>query len=513
MMPMRCLGLRVFALTLLLFSPAAIGAGDISQREALHLLNRLGFGPSSQDLRHLEAVGGTRYIEEQLEPAAIAEPVELTRRLAALETLELTPTQLFQSYGPPLPVDGVKPSPEEIKARRERARIIILQAMQARILRATMSRRQLQEVMVDFWFNHFNVFAEKGLDHLWIGAYEDQAIRPNALGKFRDLLVATAHHPAMLFYLDNIRNSAPGSRSAAGKELGINENYAREVMELHTLGVDGGYSQGDVETLARILTGWTLDRPHLRAGVGDAFGFDASRHDFGPKVFLGHAIAASGEAEGNEALDLLAASPATAHHIGFELAQYFVADSPPPALVDRLARVFIATGGEIRAVLRALFTSGEFRDSIGVKYKTPYQFVLSAVRAAGIEVQNPRPMLAAMARLGMPLYRCPTPDGYANTTAAWLSADATTLRVNFATALARGNLPVASPPAAPDAVAAQPVSDPAPNASRTGEPVDPVRLEELLGPALSARTRAALAEAPAGMRAALVLGSPDFMRR
>jgi len=490
---------------------SARAAETASDRHALHILNRLAFGPTLADLQHVKAVGTDRYIEEQLNPQAIAEPPELTERLAALDTLRLDPAQQFQTYGPPPPVDGFKPSADEIKARRERSRVIVQQAAEARILRATMSHRKLQEVMVDFWYNHFNVFAEKGLDHLWVGAYEEQAIRPYALGKFRDLLLATARHPAMLFYLDNAQNSAPGSQGPGGKERGLNENFAREVMELHTLGVDGGYTQDDVISLARILTGWTLDRPNLRRGTGDAFVFDASRHDFGPKVFLGRPIQSSGEAEGEEALDMLARSPATAHHIAFELAQYLVADTPPSALVDRLAARFRDSDGDIRAVLQALFASREFRDSAGDKYKTPDQFVLSAIRAAGVDVQNPRPLLGTMARLGMPLYRCPTPDGYKNTEDAWLNPDAMTLRINFATAFAQGNLPVASlPPVMPEP---QMISDPAPTPTSKDEPVDIAHLQQVLGASISDRTRDALARAPPELRAALILGSPDFMRR
>ena len=451
---------------------AAGAAETADDRQALHLLNRLGFGPTIEDLRHVEAIGVDRYIEEQLNPQAIPEPPELIRRLAALDTLRLDPAELFEVYWPHPGKDGVAPSVEEKKARLQRARVIIEQAAEARILRATMSHRQLQEVMVDFWYNHFNVFAGKGLDRLWAGAYEEQAIRPYALGKFRDLLMATARHPAMLFYLDGMMNSVPGSRGAGGKELGLNENYAREVMELHTLGVDGGYTQADVNTLTRILTGWGLD---LGRGTGNAFLFHASRHDFGPKVFLGHPIRSSGEMEGVEALDLLAKSPATAHHIAFELAQYFVADTPPADLVDRLAERFHDSGGDIRAVLQTLFASREFRDGAGPKYKTPYQFVLSAVRATGLTVRNPRPLLGEMARLGMPLYGCQTPDGYKNTEAAWLNPDATMLRIGFATAFARGNLPIEYPP--PATATAQLVAAPAPAPVAAGEPLDPVRLE------------------------------------
>ena len=248
-------------------------------------------------------------------------------------------------------------------------------------------------------------------------------------------------------------------------------------MELHTLGVDGGYTQADVTTLARILTGWGLDRGNLRRGTGNAFRFDASRHDFGPKVFLGHPLPSSGEMEGVEALDLLARSPVTAHHVVFELAQYFVADTPPADLVDRLAERFHDSGGDIRAVLQTLFASREFRDGAAPKYKTPYQFVLSAVRATGLTVRNPRPLLAEMARLGMPLYGCRTPDGYKNTEAAWLNPDATVLRIGFATAFAHGNLPIGYPP--PATAAAPLLAAPAPAPVAAGEPLDPVRLEEV----------------------------------
>jgi uncharacterized protein (DUF1800 family) len=491
--------------TYLLVGLPASSAENAVENQALHVLNRLAFGPTVEDLRHVEAIGADRYIDEQLYPQAIREPPELIQRLATLDTLRLDPVRLFEIYGPWRPFrGGAKPSPEEAKAQRERAKVIVQQAAEARILRATLSHRQLQEVMVEFWYNHFNVFAGKGLDHLWVGAYEEEAIRPYALGRFRDLLLATAHHPAMLFYLDNVQNSAPGSQGPRGKEVGLNENYARELMELHTLGVDGGYTQADVITLARILTGWGLARPNLRLGAGSAFMFDAARHDFSPKVFLGRQIRSSGEAEGDEALTLLARMPATAHHIAFELAQYFISDAPPPALVDRLAARFRETDGDIRSVLKTLFTSREFRDSADKQYKTPYQFVVSAARAAGVEVRNPRPLLGELARLGMPLYGCQTPDGYKNTEAAWLSPDATALRISFATALATGKLPLASSP--PETLPVQPVAD------QENEPVDPARLEGILGPTLTAQTRETLEETPVGMRAAVILGGPDFMR-
>ena len=490
--------------------PAA-AAERVSDKQAIQILDRLGFGPTAADVAHVKAVGIDRYIAEQLDPASIAENPELTARLDAFGTLKLSPVQLFVEYGPLRPVNGVKPSPDEQKARRQRARIILQQAQDARVLRALDSRRQLQEVMVDFWFNHFNVFAGKGLDHLWIGAFEEQAIRPYAFGHFGDLLRATARHPAMIFYLDNAQNSAPGSKGPGGRDLGLNENYAREVMELHTLGADGGYSQDDVIALARILTGWGLARPNQKPPDGTGFLFDASRHDIAPKHFLGRDIAPAGEAEAVEALDLLARSPATAHHIAFELARYFVADQPPPALVDKLAARYLATDGDIRAILQTLFASGEFRASLGGKYKTPYRYLLSAARAAEVTVKNPRPLLNAMARLGQPLYGCQTPDGYQDTADKWLSPDATMIRAGFAVALANGNLPVGDDPA-PAEMMAQPVAA-ATDSGGKREPVEAAPVERLLGPVLSANTKTVVAEAPPAQRAALLLGSPDFMRR
>ena len=521
------------ACTLVLARPwPALAEGTAADSQILHVANRLGFGPDAAVVSRIQQIGIDHYVDEQLHPAAIAEPAELSQRLAALDTLRLDPVQLFREYGPLLPIlnGGMKPTPDEAKARRQRARIIAQQASWARVWRALYSPRQLQEAMVDFWYNHFNVFAAKAIDHLWIGNYEETAIRPHALGRFRDLVLATAHHPAMLFYLDNHLNTAPGSPGARGQQTGINENYARELMELHTLGVDGGYTQDDVITLAHILTGWGLDRPAFRIGRGAGFRFDPSRHDFGAKTFLGHTIPQGGEEQGIAAIDILAKSPATARHISFQLAQYFVADSPPPALVDRLAQRFAQTDGDIAAVLKLLFTSTEFHDSAGQKYKTPYHYVLSAARAAGVEVNNPRPLLGTMARLGMPLYFCPTPDGYKNTEDAWLNPDATTLRIGFATGLGRGALPLKNappandqpgnamePPApgsqAPNMAAPQLVAQQGEPAPAKAEPLDSAPLEALLAPILSAHTRSAITDSPAGLRAAMILGSPDFMRR
>jgi uncharacterized protein (DUF1800 family) len=344
--------------------------------------------------------------------------------------------------------------------------------------------------MVAFWFNHFNVFAGKGPVGLWVGAYEEQAIRPHALGRFRDLLGAVARHPAMLVYLDNWRNVAPSGAKRRGKPQGLNENYARELLELHTLGVDGGYTQTDVTSLARVLTGWGLAQP----GRGDyAFRFAPGRHDSGEKTLLGKPLTARGEAEVEQALDWLAAHPATARHLSAKLARAFVADEPPPALVDRMAARYTATGGDLRAVLETCFESPEFWDPryAGAKFKTPYRFVVSALRATGADLAEPQPALQALRQLGMPLYGCPTPDGYKDTQAAWLSPEGMARRIGLATALGMGRGPLADP---------------------DGGPPDASALEAVLGWAPSESTRLALQSARPPLRPALVLGSPEFMR-
>jgi hypothetical protein len=489
-------------------------AAEAPDRQALHVLDRLAFGPNEADFRHVKATGIDGYITEQLNPERIPEAPALDERLASLATLRLDPIQLFIDYGPILPVNGVKASPDEQKARRRRANIIVMEARAARIWRALYSPRQLHEVMVDFWFNHFNVFAGKGLDHLWVGTFEETAIRPHALGHFADLVRATAHHPAMLFYLDNFQNTVAGFKTPDGRELGINENYARELMELHTLGVDGGYTQDDVIALARILTGWSLPRPRVMPPDRTGFFFYPQRHDNGTKRFLGRDIAGNGEREGEEALDILAHSPATARHISTKLVQYFVADTPPPGLVERLATRFQETGGDIRAVLQVLFSSREFRDGIGSKYKSPYRYVLSAARAAGVDVNNPRPLLGAIARLGQQVYGCQTPDGFRDSEDAWLSPDATLLRVSFATALGAGRLPLqAAPVLEGPVIEASAPATPPPSPPQGGAPIDAAPLGGLLQPMLTERTRSVVAAAAPAMQAGLILGSPDFMRR
>ncbi len=447
----------------------------------LHALNRMSLGIRPGEIEQVESMGLERYIQRQLSPTQEPIPPTLAQRLAQFDTLRMTPVQLQQVYGQ----RKKDATPEERKTYQQGLRKVMQEAVQARLLRATESPHQLEEVMTEFWYNHFNVFANKGQDRLWVGSYEETAIRPHVLDKFRTLLEATARHPAMLLYLDNWQNTAPGSKGARGRFQGLNENYARELMELHTLGVDGGYTQKDVTTLAKILTGWGI-RQGKQIGKDDSgFYFNANRHDFSDKVFLGRAIKGSGEAEVEEALDMLAKSPVTAKHISYQLAQYFVADQPPMTLVDQLTQRYLKTDGDIRAVLETLFKSPEFWNPriYSAKFKTPYQYTISAFRATQTDVQNNKLAITTLQQLGMPLYGCQMPDGYKNTQAAWLNPDSMTRRLSFATTLARSKL------------------------------LDAAQLTRTLGNPFSAQTAAAIAASPPQLQSALILGSPEFMHR
>ncbi len=302
----------------------------------------------------------------------------------------------------------------------------------------------------------------------------------------------------MLFYLDNWLNSQPGAPHSRKRFSGINENYAREVMELHTLGVDGGYTQQDVTILAHILTGWGLCPRKGRHADPGAFCFDDKRHDYSDQVFLGHNIPGGDEREAEQALNILAASPATARHVSYELAQYFVADTPPPALVDRMVQKWVATDGDMAAVLGEVFQSPEFwsANNSGNKFKTPYEYVVSAVRADGVSVSDPRPLLGSLRQLGMPLFGCVTPDGYKNTQDAWLNPEAMTQRLSFATSLGHGNLPLD------------------PNAMDTEKPEQHAAdLYTTLRGLFSAEEIATIDSQTKELRPALILGSPQFMYR
>ncbi len=356
-------------------------------------------------------------------------------------------------------LEGLNPAQKEtLLAMNNPATPVTSELTEAKLLRAIYSQRQLEEVMTDFWFNHFNVFIDKGLDRIMLTSYERDVIRPHVLGKFEDLLVATAKSPGMLFYLDNFLSVGPHSPQALGLPLnpgprgrrfppranpgkrssGLNENYGRELLELHTLSVNGGYSQRDVTETAKVFTGWTIDKP----GEGGGFKFEPRMHEPGPKFVLGHKIKEKGEGEGLELLHRLATSPQTAHFISLKLAERFVSDDPPPALVDRMAKTFLKKKGDIREVLIALFDSPEFWDeaSYRAKVKTPLEFVVSAVRATGAEVDDALPLTRQLANMGMPLYGAQPPTGYSMKSETWVSSSALLNRMNFALALTNGKI-------------------------------------------------------------------------
>src|SRR5579863_4500666 len=318
-----------------------------------------------------------------------------------------------------------------------------------RLTRDIYANAQLQEVMTDFWLNHFNVFLHKNeATPYYMVSFERDVIRPRALGKFEDLLEATAHSPAMMIYLDNSSSIGPDSLAAQRadrrpnnkkKREGLNENYARELMELHTLGVNGGYSQADVTQVARILTGWTVERPER----GGGFQFDPNRHEPGTKLVMGQKFKDRGEEEGRELLHMLATRPATAQFISRKLAVRFVSDDPPQQLVDRMAKTFLSSNGDISAVLTTLFHSPEFWDAnvYRAKVKTPIEFVVSAARASSADIQNMQPLANAVREMGMPLYGCVTPNGYSWMADPWVSTNALVNRMNFALSMAANRLP------------------------------------------------------------------------
>jgi uncharacterized protein (DUF1800 family) len=354
---------------------------------------------------------------------------------------------------------GLDPKQKEtLLAMNNPQAVVQDELIQAKLLRAIYSDRQLEEVMTDFWFNHFNVFVGKGPEKIFLTNYEQDVIRPHALGKFEDLLLATAKSPAMLFYLDNWMSEGPNSLKGLGipehpshytphyppgspyakrkQNNGLNENYGRELLELHTLSVNGGYSQRDVTEVAKVFTGWTIEKPY--EGLG--FKYDPRMHEPGPKFVLGHRIKPKGEAEGREVLHMLATSPQTAHFISLKLAQRFVSDDPPPALVDRMAKTFEKKKGDIREVLTTLFHSPEFwaDSTYRAKVKTPLEFVASTVRATGANVDDAMPLARQIANMGMPLYAAQPPTGYSMKADTWVSSSALLNRMNFALGLTAG---------------------------------------------------------------------------
>jgi uncharacterized protein (DUF1800 family) len=471
------------------FRPVAASSFPNDEQTIAHVLNRIAFGARPGDIDRVKTLGLQRYIDQQLHPERIPDR-DVEARLSGLATIALSSREIADQYARPVlelrqqKKQGDDELTPEERAIRQKANSVVLELGEQKVLRAVYSERQLQEVLTDFWFNHFNVDARKGADRFLLTEYEREAIRPHVLGKFRDLLEATAKSPAMLFYLDNWMSADPDGPHPAGgrgqsplrrrqREIGgrpqvgvavrpqvgvavrpqprrgLNENYGRELMELHTLGVDGGYTQKDVTEVARAFTGWTIQNPRM----GGDFRFEPRIHDTGEKVVLGHVInAGGGESDGEKVLDILAAHPSTARFIATKLARRFVSDTPPASLVDRAAKRFRDTGGDLREVTRTILTSQEFLSASarGTKIKTPFEFVVSALRMTGTDVTDATPFVRAMQQLGMPLYMCQPPTGYSDKSDAWLNTGALVNRMNFALRLTRNDKDAALAIGGPD---------------------------------------------------------------
>ncbi len=393
------------------------GPQTLGSRVAVHLLSRAGFGPRPGQIEDVVRRGPTQWLEEQLAPGA--DP-DLDTRLARYTTLGYTTTRILAL----------------LNADPRAAAVVTEELANAKVIRAVHGRNQLQEVLVDFWFNHFNVFVNDGFDRSATTSYERDAIRPHVLGRFRDLLEAASLHPAMLYYLDNYLNTIPrrvGSRVTGG----INENQGRELLELHTVGVDAGYTQADVVEASRCLTGHGIDN----LTTGGNYVFRSANHDNEAKQVFGLAVAAGGnDTDVRRLFDHLASHPATASHVARRLCERFVADTPHPALVQRIAGVFLSTDGDLEQVMRALLGSTEFWAAAfaAPKPRTPFEYVAGVLRGAGAEVTNPAALRRTLGDMGQPLFQCNPPTGYSNRGGDWLNPSAQLYRMNFALDLAAG---------------------------------------------------------------------------
>ena len=501
-------------------------------------------GPQTQDGQGSSPTGGSltqSAAEDPNAPAPMKEPA-------------MEPDQAAKGARRPEAFGGGDPNnvPRAVADDSKRPARIVAELAMAKVTRAIYSERQLQQVMDDFWFNHFNVFAGKGEDRYYLTSYERDVIQPHALGKFKDLVTDTAKSPAMLFYLDNYLSADPRAaerqameramrqqgrygrfgrrwpprppanpqRGAKKNERGLNENYGRELMELHTLGVDGGYTQKDVTEVARSFTGWTIDKPRVYAD----FKFDDRLHDPDPKIVLGKKIHAGSMKDGEQVIDLLVHHPSTAKFISTKLARRFVSDNPPPALVNRMAETFQSSGGDVRAVMKTMIWSPEFwsREAYRAKIKTPFELVVSAARALGADVDAPLPLVQWVGRIGEPLYQCQPPTGYSDKAETWVNTGALLNRLNFSLTLSGNKMRGARSDVA-SLLGVDSSSEPKTALDRAvqvflGGQAAPATVETLEKQLDSPQVLQAKLDDPhkqvdLGVIAGLVLGAPEFQRR
>jgi uncharacterized protein (DUF1800 family) len=559
-----------------------------ADQATLHALNRLGYGPRPGDVERIRQMGLEKWIGQQLHPEGI-DDAAFEQRLEQYSTLNLSSTKLLDEFPPP--GQAVKPegvTKDEYKDKMEQKRQdalvqmlptgnenfdrandqlakiqgpnrIVAELSMAKVDRAVYSQRQLEAVMEDFWFNHFNVFANKGADKWFVTAYVRDTIRPHTLGKFQDLLVATAKSPAMLFYLDNWMSADPAAFQRMQAEMqarrqhyqgiftgatppppgafpakspvpaappkkkedrGLNENYGREVMELHTVGVDAGYTQQDVIAMAETLTGWTVREPRK----DPEFFFDERIHAEGKKVVMGHTFNYGGEKDGEEALNFLANHRSTARFISTEIARHFVSDNPPESLVKRMTKNYEATGGDIRSLLKTMIYSPEFwsKDAYRAKVKTPFELVASTARALGADVPVSLPLAQWVGRMGEPLFLCQPPTGYSDKSETWVNTGALLNRLNFALTFA-GDKMAGTAVDLKTLLGQTSSSDPNIALQQSieiflaGDIADSTRttLESRLSDPqiLQARLDDPVKQVNEGLIAGLVLGAPEFQRR
>lgn len=486
-------------------------------RDDMTWLRRASFGIDSATLERYRTLGRKRFLDQALADRNDTLPASIGQLIESYPAISTPPQQLFTQFRQEQ--QQIKAMPDgdakiaAKKAAQKSGRELLRQAQQAELLRAIYGGNPLKEQVVWFWLNHFSIYGNKGPVRLFAADYEEHVIRPHALGKFRDLVMATLKSPAMLVFLDNAQN-------AKGK---VNENYARELMELHTLGVHAGYTQQDVQALARILTGVGLARPmalqrqarggwfgRMRPGLvrDGLFEFNPARHDASDQRFLGHTFHGDGFDEVQRAVDLIVSQPACAQFVSRQLAQYFLADDPPKAVVDAMAKTFQRSDGDIAAVLRTLFLSKAFTEASQRKFKDPTRFLVSAMRFSldGQPISNAQPLVGALAQMGEPLYGRITPDGWPLDETSWSGSGQMAKRFDIAGMIGSGRSHLFEPDG---------TKGPYPKGSRPTPPVlDGPLFQQSLAPWLSAPTQAALAKARNRQEwNTFLLSSPDFNYR